>query len=179
MKNQELEKFTFHNVSINTILPSWSKLLHYLHLHSTMFLLILEPPQHIATRWKKFTFHNVSINTVNCYDTDSVRGYLHSTMFLLIHQSIVEAFGAALIFTFHNVSINTQDRRCTVWEDAVVFTFHNVSINTTKCRFQQGIQLHLHSTMFLLIPIPHNCLYYMLNLTTFCRTCHFIISGFN
>ena len=135
MKNQELEKFTFHNVSINTILPSWSKLLHYLHLHSTMFL--------------------------------------------LIHQSIVEAFGAALIFTFHNVSINTQDRRCTVWEDAVVFTFHNVSINTTKCRFQQGIQLHLHSTMFLLIPIPHNCLYYMLNLTTFCRTCHFIISGFN
>ena len=55
-------KFTFHNVSINTATFTYTEEPET-HLHSTMFLLIL------VSGFKGigvyiFTFHNVSINTI-------------------------------------------------------------------------------------------------------------------
>ena len=55
------------------------------------------------------------------------------------------------------------------------FTFHNVSINTLPQMLLSEYQVYLHSTMFLLIPIPYNRSFYNPNLTTFCQPCHFII----
>ena len=54
-------QFTFHNVSINTDLKS-NYIAGDIHLHSTMFLLILAVRMDTAGLLP-FTFHNVSINT--------------------------------------------------------------------------------------------------------------------
>ena len=57
-----------------------------------------------------------------------------------------------LSFTFHNVSINSYTwiilPPCTA-----IFTFHNVSINSFLWILFHLLLLHLHSTMFLLIPL--------------------------
>ena len=121
-----------------------------LDLHSTMFLLILA-----------FLFRN-SIFLSN----------LHSTMFLLI-LDLRTAPGVFLIFTFHNVSINTDSVKAGK-HTVIQFTFHNVSINTTCVRCSQKLLQNLHSTMFLLIPILHNPLYYKPNSTIFCQPCHLL-----
>ena len=55
-------KFTFHNVSINSMTGILKPLAPLLDLHSTMFLLILICAS-IIKRIRKFTFHNVSINS--------------------------------------------------------------------------------------------------------------------
>ena len=80
--------FTFHNVSINTLVFT---LLHVfeIYLHSTMFLLIRNLKEQVSSRGSKFTFHNVSINTV------------------LVDLCFTQWTG----FTFHNVSINTGTAR--------------------------------------------------------------------
>ena len=54
------------------------------------------------------------------------------------------------------------------------FTFHNVSINTATFTYTEEPETHLHSTMFLLIPILHNPLYYKPNSTIFCQPCHLL-----
>ena len=53
--------FTFHNVSINST-QSVKRSALSLHLHSTMFLLILIS-EFLFVQRNKFTFHNVSINS--------------------------------------------------------------------------------------------------------------------
>ena len=58
-----LGKFTFHNVSINTMDRIFEDMLRF-YLHSTMFLLIQKNIKLSRVRIKKFTFHNVSINTL-------------------------------------------------------------------------------------------------------------------
>ena len=54
--------FTFHNVSINSLLNP-SPILSVVYLHSTMFLLIPVISQKIRLMPIPFTFHNVSINS--------------------------------------------------------------------------------------------------------------------
>ena len=125
---RKISTFTFHNVSINTYLPSF-----------------YSSPNNV------FTFHNVSINTKKCQDELFEQLNLHSTMFLLIHSCIYISGDSLFSFTFHNVSINTKsiaavdtsqfDLHSTMFllilstEGHVIrgykkFTFHNVSINT-------------------------------------------------
>ena len=62
--------FTFHNVSINTVMSTKGFLL-ILNLHSTMFLLIRKRGKGHEGKHISFTFHNVSINTflkLNAYE---------------------------------------------------------------------------------------------------------------
>ena len=74
---------------------------------------------------------------------------LHSTMFLLIPVCCTRG-SAGHLFTFHNVSINSSElgRINKMFEK---FTFHNVSINSRQVPQGAGAEVHLHSTMFLLI----------------------------
>ena len=54
--------FTFHYVSINTC-STYGIYLLIVPLHSTMFLLILNPALQEVGAGENFTFHYVSINT--------------------------------------------------------------------------------------------------------------------
>ena len=83
-----LGKFTFHNVSINTMDRIFEDMLRF-YLHSTMFLLIRIRHGRDSTG-SRFTFHNVSINTNHVLPScRKLELDLHSTMFLLIqHFSI-------------------------------------------------------------------------------------------
>ena len=104
--------FTFHNVSIKTLLI-FDILKCDITLHSTMFLLKQKQSRKDAHVLCFFTFHNVSIKTT----TKTLR-------ISIVHH-----------FTFHNVSIKTSfedDDRLKL----VDFTFHNVSIKTNSrgCR---------------------------------------------
>ena len=79
--------FTFHDVSINTVVPLES-VNRQTSLHSTMFLLIPIASGHRRKR-SHFTFHDVSINTIIMIDMCYFLLYaLHSTMFLLIRRGI-------------------------------------------------------------------------------------------
>ena len=74
--------FTFHDVSINTVVPLES-VNRQTSLHSTMFLLIPIASGHRRKR-SHFTFHDVSINTPSLTTLLTASLTLHSTMFLLI-----------------------------------------------------------------------------------------------
>ena len=103
---QNVDYFTFHNVSINTGCDS------------------------CPCTTSIFTFHNVSINTCIKETQCVCCKPLHSTMFLLIPAAGI-TFEYSNYFTFHNVSINTS--LCgTHGRILPSFTFHNVSINTNK-----------------------------------------------
>ena len=143
--------FTFHNVSITTILKSTSvtvvirlyipQCLYYNQqfpvynllftpLHSTMSLLQPGEKESSENTENRFTFHNVSITT-----------WMQPGRFL----------SRWTLFTFHNVSITTfyDDRLRRSVKD---FTFHNVSITTQSLT---GLEIRLqtlHSTMSLLQP---------------------------
>ena len=125
-----LSRFTFHNVSINTLAHPTAQTSH-ISLHSTMFLLIRHHHTEIVHDLKNFTFHNVSINTTET-------------------STRMEMW---LDFTFHNVSINTLFAAA-MTTMIVYFTFHNVSINTLKHFYISNMRCTLHSTMFLLIQNP-------------------------
>ena len=119
--------FTFHNVSINTwVRAFWA--IPRPSLHSTMFLLIPDPPSANFCRFI-FTFHNVSINTWTTAALTGNRNTLHSTMFLLIPQ-------AAKV------------------ETAATMTLHSTMflLNTGAATYETAVDT-LHSTMFLLIQI--------------------------
>ena len=119
--------FTFHYVSINTMIEAIHKIqdnfftFHYVSintsnvlqvqpifqtLHSTMFLLIL-PWRTSISKHAVFTFHYVSINTDMRVGSAPVVRTLHSTMFLLIQDQSVIINCTGIFFTFHYVSINT------------------------------------------------------------------------
>ena len=76
-------KFTFHNVSINSLFI-WLIPIYVQNLHSTMFLLIPNAYLSISGYVPVFTFHNVSINSVFYMLDKWGNQNLHSTMFLLI-----------------------------------------------------------------------------------------------
>ena len=80
-------EFTFHNVSINSAVCEPRQQQQY-NLHSTMFLLILQPCRYSACLLVKFTFHNVSINSPIRERSAAMINNLHSTMFLLIPAGI-------------------------------------------------------------------------------------------
>ena len=103
--------FTFHNVSINSLLQTrWHQKIH--NLHSIMYLLI----QSVEEYKKK---HKLN---------------LHSIMYLLILLPDYLYMIAAKIFTFHNVSINSINGLISsVTQNS--FTFHNVSINSCYDRY--------------------------------------------
>ena len=75
--------FTFHDVSINTVISHLNSVL-ITALHSTMFLLIQTKKNGTVVRTYLFTFHDVSINTVENDELHRLCATLHSTMFLLI-----------------------------------------------------------------------------------------------
>ena len=77
--------------------------------------------------------------------------YLHSTMYLLILARII-AICNQKGFTFHYVSINSF---CSWYyvHFSIIFTFHYVSINSNSGTFCGCGFVHLHSTMYLLIPV--------------------------
>ena len=85
----------------------------------------------VAITCPLFTFHDVSINTL----------------------AVAFADVFSVFFTFHDVSINTAflDR---IYEAGQFFTFHDVSINTENSAQMAAQVAALHSTMFLLIPMP-------------------------
>ena len=121
--------FTFHYVSTYTLrLPL--RLASWIHLHSTMFLLIL-------TSTGRFLLYFPS--------------NLHSTMFLLIRDCRHRDYGCSVAFTFHYVSTYTGITR-TMWLPVMEFTFHYVSTYTNTRKNTQKRVIDLHSTMFLLIP---------------------------
>ena len=77
--------FTFHYVSINTIMAGASMIAYII-----------------------FTFHYVSINTEELGNVLILDVSLHSTMFLLIRRAAIVTAQLVHIFTFHYVSINTK-----------------------------------------------------------------------
>ena len=97
-------KFTFHNVSINSVyFPAWYAA--YSYLHSTMFLLILAL-QIIQIRLQLYLHSTMFLLILRLKKlARSLLFYLHSTMFLLIHSQGCISTGLKR-FTFHNVSIN-------------------------------------------------------------------------
>ena len=97
--------FTFHHVSIKTIVLSHTEIVDS-HSHSTMYLLKLSQLEYIHEAYK----------------------HSHSTMYLL--KPNVEYFDLyEEIFTFHHVSIKTLGTQCELYLP-YVFTFHHVSIKT-------------------------------------------------
>ena len=99
-------KFTFHYVSISTILTKYA--IQYI---------------------KQFTFHYVSISTLSAV----VRPILMILIYipLCIYFNLLEGFalGLVLVFTFHYVSISTSGKTLSAVK-RLVFTFHYVSIST-------------------------------------------------
>ena len=59
---QFLQRFTFHNVSINSTQTIQSGIYEG-YLHSIMYLLIRERDETKDYKYSIFTFHNVSINS--------------------------------------------------------------------------------------------------------------------
>ena len=124
--------FTFHNVSIKTILLLFAAQIT-LTLHSTMFLLKLEGSrQH---RRGGQTLHSTMFLLKPGRRRNLLRNILplHSTMFLLKPVPISKV-RASLAFTFHNVSIKSS-----------------LPVSSTICVDP------LHSTMFLLKPVNPRC----------------------
>ena len=102
----DCSSFTFHNVSINTVVDGDMKIkLNSFTFHNVSInTIILRRPRF---RPRVFTFHNVSINTDFQVFTFLCRTSLHSIMFLLIRNNASGMPVSILCFTFHNVSINT------------------------------------------------------------------------
>ena len=98
-------------------------------LHPTMYLLILG----------SFTRPRVLENN------------LHPTMYLLIPDTASPS-PATIIFTSHYVSINSTTVKAGETLD-ITFTSHYVSINSVSLELIIYGWLHLHPTMYLLIPI--------------------------
>ena len=117
-----------------------------------MFLLIRTQILMDIANQTKFTFHNVSINSGKSTTLLFEEEYLHSTMFLLIRKLPLLSDSSVALFTFHNVSINSFSENDNTVSDTE-FTFHNVSINSIMNRSDNPSVKHLHSTMFLLIPL--------------------------
>ena len=143
-----------------------------------------------------FTFHYVSITTVTANNYFKV-----NTDFTFHYVSITTQYtddrnyNALLFFTFHYVSITTSgfpplDPMLTLYIPLCLyyygafqemlmktignFTFHYVSITTAVSGNEVKYTFTLHSTMSLLLPVPHNHPHYNLNSITFCRPCHFL-----
>ena len=121
--------FTFHDVSINTT-DSFIESLKLLALHSTMFLLI--PQAETMLEQIRYTLHSTMFLLILLIAVCMLAGKyaLHSTMFLLILDGNI----------IHDLNIT--------------FTFHDVSINTKIAQMPVNTVFSLHSTMFLLIPLP-------------------------
>ena len=96
-----------------------------------------------------FTFHYVSIKS------DAIAVYVDDTHVFTFHyvsiksQWLKHRRDNRLSFTFHYVSIKSIPEIHD--EEAVLkFTFHYVSIKSCMCTYSYRIDVHLHSTMYLL-----------------------------
>ena len=125
---RKLQQFTFHNVSINTVLQHRSTVLAVTFTFHNVSINTIKAIT-LTNTVNEFTFHNVSINTEEGTTFQQMQQNLHSTMFLLIRWHIQKKIVFALWFTFHNVSINTM------------IQIAGISV----------LDPNLHSTMFLLI----------------------------
>ena len=121
--------FTFHDVSINTY----------------------RYPM-ISTPVGTFTFHDVSINTTDSFIESLKLLALHSTMFLLIPQA--ETMLEQIRYTLHSTMFLLILDGNIIHDLNITFTFHDVSINTKIAQMPVNTVFSLHSTMFLLIPLP-------------------------
>ena len=121
-------KFTFHNVSINSVTMDTAQAKSF-NLHSIMYLLI---PRSTQNRLHcHLNLHSIMYLLIHL---NSRRGktnkrHLHSIMYLLIPSTSDKNGLGIARFTFHNVSINSP---CfsVLSNNIVRFTFHNVSINS-------------------------------------------------
>ena len=77
----------------------------------------------------------------------SIQRNLHSIMYLLILQGYVQAAVESVVFTFHNVSINSYQPYLLIL----------------------ARRYHLHSIMYLLIPVLQLPLYHLQSFFFFCR----------
>ena len=84
---RKLQQFTFHNVSINTVLQHRSTVLAVTFTFHNVSINTIKAIT-LTNTVNEFTFHNVSINTVTAEDN-----------YVMKHT-----------FTFHNVSINTKEK---------------------------------------------------------------------
>ena len=106
----------------------WDFILLWDNLHPTMYLLI----RRLVIRFMiflKFTSHYVSINSKTSFEISRMPDK----------------------FTSHYVSINSLSDNY-VWWTACKFTSHYVSINSQVHLKTPLFSLHLHPTMYLLIP---------------------------
>ena len=127
--------FTFHNVSINSIMYSCREI-HLKYLHSTMFLLILINGLISSVTQNSFTFHNVSIN--------SRKTMTYSCLYKL--------------FTFHNVSINS---RYLIFLIFPTFSLLFLSILDSICVFP--LYSHLKIIIYLLfMPLSMSPVFYFI-----------------
>ena len=143
--------FTFHNVSINSVMDAMINATWF-HLHSIMYLLIPAHRQRVLLL--RLYLHSIMYLLIlfRCQPSNSYVAYLHSIMYLLIHISPLPAVQASGTFTFHNVSINSTTSNSQIGISSE-FTFHNVSINSKLSNCVAACCADLHSIMYLLIPL--------------------------
>ena len=166
--------FTFHYVSITTVTAN-----NYFKVNTDFtFHYVSITTQYTDDRNYNallfFTFHYVSITT-----GDIREGPLDDMLFTFHYVSITTTTGkdkstTSKSFTFHYVSITTRGDILFVSNGCPFFTFHYVSITTDVNTLFFPDYETLHSTMSLLLPVPHNHPHYNLNSITFCRPCHFL-----
>ncbi len=106
MPKRICQKFTFHNVSINSGF-------HFPSICSNSL----------------FTFHNVSINSDATTDTEDLHYSFTFHNVSINSQKLIRFIVPSRQFTFHNVSINSPKPRL-ISCFLTSFTFHNVSINS-------------------------------------------------
>ena len=123
-----------------------------INLHPTMYLLIRIGNPTETKFASIFTSHYVSINSRYLQYQYNLLQYLHPTMYLLILKNLLLIISLILTFTSHYVSINSVCVNNTI-KVVYQFTSHYVSINSHVVFFQVSQHLHLHPTMYLLIPV--------------------------
>ena len=116
------------------------------YLHSTMYLLNQVWTQEKALNISKFTFHYVSIK---------------SLALSLVCTTLSE-------FTFHYVSIKSV-KQMLQGTCMCQFTFHYVSIKSISDSEILAGQGDLHSTMYLLNPVPQHLIISQAYFVLFCR----------
>ena len=135
------------------------------YLHPTMYLLIPVEDTLILKEREIFTSHYVSINSPAPLLL-SIHFYIFTSHYVSINSAPFQMPCSGISrFTSHYVSINSGIIEALYSKDEQ-FTSHYVSINSEQTRAKdQERKLHLHPTMYLLIPvIPINLLLLLIHL---------------
>ena len=143
--------FTFQYVSINTSSKPVRCTPTISHLHSNMFLLILQTG--IMNVYEEHHLHsNMFLLILSRLDRNGVRRTEFTFQYVSINTNSLPTWtGKSSSFTFQYVSINTHKKQCPQGGNPS-FTFQYVSINTVIGIMDvYDAEAYLHSNMFLLI----------------------------